>query len=370
MLPNSLAQSLMTLSIGVIVLNLFRVILNAFRSQMLLYLSQKLDIVFLLGYYRHVLELPMNFFGTRRVGEIISRFQDAGKVRDAISGATLTIMIDTIMAIAGAIILYIQNAKMFGISVVVVGLYFIIVISFNKWYERLNRKQMEANAQLTSYMVESLNGIQTVKSYNAERKAEFETERKFVRLLRSIFNLVFAENIQTSLKTFVELVGGVIILWIGGISVINGEMTVGALITFNSLLVYFLDPVKNLINLQPQMQTAVVAADRLGEILELEAEKTEKESRKMSPESLSGDIEIKNLKFRYGTRRLVLEDINLKIEKGQKVAFVGESGSGKTTLSKLLLHMYTPEEGDILINGNNIKDIQIEKLRDRIAYQS
>lgn len=118
------------------------------------------------------------------------------------------------------------------------------------------------------------------------------------------------------------------------------------------------------------MQTAVVAADRLGEILELEAEKTEKESRKMSPESLSGDIEIKNLKFRYGTRRLVLEDINLKIEKGQKVAFVGESGSGKTTLSKLLLHMYTPEEGDILINGNNIKDIQIEKLRDRIAYQS
>lgn len=84
----------------------------------------------------------MNFFGTRRVGEIISRFQDAGKVRDAISGATLTIMIDTIMAIAGAIILYIQNAKMFGISVVVVGLYFIIVISFNKWYERLNRKQM------------------------------------------------------------------------------------------------------------------------------------------------------------------------------------------------------------------------------------
>ena len=369
-LPNSLAQTLMTLSIGVIVLNLFRVILNAFRSQMLLYLSQKLDIVLLLGYYRHVLELPMNFFGTRRVGEIISRFQDAGKVRDAISGATFTIMIDTIMAIAGAIILYIQNAKMFGISVVVVGLYFIIVISFNKWYERLNRKQMEANAQLTSYMVESLNGIQTVKSYNAERKAEFETERKFVRLLRSIFNLVFAENIQTSLKTFVELVGGVIILWIGGISVINGEMTVGALITFNSLWVYFLDPVKNLINLQPQMQTAVVAADRLGEILELEAEKREKESRKMSPESLSGDIEIKNLKFRYGTRKLVLEDINLKIEKGQKVAFVGESGSGKTTLSKLLLHMYTPEEGDILINGNNIEDIQIEKLRDRIAYQS
>lgn len=94
----------MTLSIGVILLNIFKVILNAFRSHLLLYLSQKLDIALLLGYYRHVIELPMNFFGTRKVGEIISRFNDAGKVRDAISGATLTIMIDTLMAVAGAVI--------------------------------------------------------------------------------------------------------------------------------------------------------------------------------------------------------------------------------------------------------------------------
>ena len=109
-------KTLMTLSIGVILLNLFRVILNAFRSYLLLYLSQKLDVALLLGYYRHVMDLPMNF-GTRKVGEIISRFNDAGKVRDAISGATLTIMIDTLMAVAGAIILYIQNAKLFFVTV-------------------------------------------------------------------------------------------------------------------------------------------------------------------------------------------------------------------------------------------------------------
>lgn len=367
-LPGGLRKTLMTLSIGVILLNVFKVILNAFRSHLLLYLSQKLDISLLLGYYRHVLELPMNFFGTRKVGEIISRFNDAGKVRDAISGATLTIMIDTIMAIAGAIILYIQNEKLFAIAVIIVVLYSIIVLTFNKWYEKLNRIQMEDNAQLTSYMVESLNGIQTVKAYNAERKANLETEHKFVKLLKSIFNLCLAENLQSSIKTFVELIGGIVILWIGGISVINGEMTIGALITFNSLLAYFLDPVKNLINLQPQMQTAVVAADRLGEILDLEAEKTDKEYHKLQPESIAGDIEIKNLKFRYGTRKLVLENINIKINKGQKVAFVGESGSGKTTLSKLLLHMYSAEEGEILINGNNIEDIQIERLRERIAY--
>ena len=179
----------MVLSIGVIILNVFKVLLNAFRTQLLLYLSQKLDIALLLGYYRHVLELPMNFFGTRKVGEIISRFNDAGNVRDAISGATITIMIDTLMAICGAVILYMQNSKMFSIALIVVILYLVIVIIFNKWYEKLNRKQMEDNAQLTSYLVESINGIQTVKTYNAENKANAETERKFIRLLN--FTILF-----------------------------------------------------------------------------------------------------------------------------------------------------------------------------------
>lgn len=367
-LPDGLQKTLMTLSIGVILLNIFKVILNAFRSHLLLYLSQKLDIALLLGYYRHVMELPMSFFGTRKVGEIISRFNDAGKVRDAISGATLTIMIDTLMAVAGAIILYIQNAKLFGIAAIIVVFYLIIVVCFNKWYEKLNRKQMEDNAQLTSYMVESLNGIQTVKAYNAERKINQETEIKFVKLLRSIFNLSWVGNLQFSLKNFIELVGGIVLLWVGGVSVIKGEMTIGSLISFNSLLAYFLDPVKNLINLQPQMQTAVVAADRLGETLDLDAERTESEYRKMFPESLVGDIVMKNINFRYGTRKLVLENINITIKKREKIAFVGESGSGKTTLSKLLLHLYSAESGDIFINGNNIKDIKLECLREKIAY--
>lgn len=369
-LPDALEKTLMTLSIGVILLNIVKVLLGAFRSHLLLYLSQRLDIALLLGYYRHVLELPMNFFGTRRVGEIISRFQDAGKVRDAISGAVLTMMIDTLMASAGAIILYLQSPPLFGITLIMVVLYMVIVAGFNKWYKDLNQKQMEDNAQLTSYMVESLNGIQTIKAYNAERKANRETEIKFVKLLRSIFNLSLAGNLQASLKIFIESVGGVVILWAGGISVIRQEMTIGTLITFHSLLVYFLDPIKNLINLQPEIQTAVVAADRLGEILDLEAEKTEKESHKLSPVSLAGDIEIKNVNFRYGTRKLVLEDVSLSIKKGQKVAFVGESGSGKTTLSKLLLHLYTAESGNILINGSNIEDIQLETLREKISYIS
>lgn len=369
-LPDGLSQTLFTLSVGIIALNIFKVLLDAFRSHLLLYLSQKLDISLLLGYYRHVIQLPMSFFGTRKVGEIVSRFNDASKVRDAISGATLTIMIDTFMAIAGAIILYMQNAKMFGVAFIIVLCYAVIVIAFNKHYKRLNEKTMEDNAQLTSYLVESLNGMQTIKAYNAERKADRETETRFVKLLRSIFNLSWVGNVQASLKGATELIGGVVILWVGAVSVIHGEITIGQLITFNSLLVYFLDPVKSLINLQPQMQTAVVAAERLGEILDLEAEKDAKEENKLAPEHLDGDITFQHVKFRYGTRKLVLDDVDFTIHKGEKVAFVGESGSGKTTLTKLLLHLYKPEEGNILIHENNIEDIQLESLRERIAYIS
>ncbi|MDF2586714.1 MAG: bacteriocin-processing peptidase [Anaerocolumna sp.] len=367
-LSSGLLKTLHILSIGVILLNLFKIVLSAFRSHLLLYLSQKLDIALLLGYYNHVLKLPMNFFGTRKIGEIISRFQDASKVRDAISGATLTIMIDTIMVVVGGVILYSQNAYMFGITLVIVFLYFIIVISFNKSYNQLNKEQMEQNAQLTSYMVESLNGIQTVKAYNAERKVNLETEKKFIRLLRSIFKLSLVNNLQGSLVRFVELTGGIVILWVGAYNVLKGNLTIGQLITYNSLLAYFLDPVKNLINLQPHMQTAIVAADRLGEIFDLETEKTTYEEKKLSPTTLHGDINFKHINFRYGTRRLILENINLHIKQGEKIALVGESGSGKTTLSKLLLNLYTPESGDILINDINIKDIKLDILREKIAY--
>ncbi len=367
-LSAGLIKTLHVLSLGVILLNLFKVVLAAFRSHMMLYLSQKLDIALLLGYYRHVLKLPMNFFGTRKVGEIISRFNDASKVRDAISGATLTIMIDTLMAVAGGIILYMQNAYMFGVTAIVVILYFIIVLSFNKWYKKLNQAQMEDNAQLTSYMVESLNGIQTVKAYNAERKVDLETEKKFIKLLKSVFKLSWVSNLQGSLVGFTELTGGIVILWVGAYNVIQGNISIGQLIAFNSLLAYFLDPVKNLINLQPQMQTAVVAADRLGEILDLEPERSETENKKISMADLRGDIKFENITFRYGTRKPVLEGINIDIRQGEKIALVGESGSGKTTLSKLLLNLYTVESGEVLINDYNVKDIKLEALRERIAY--
>lgn len=367
-LPAGIVKTLTVLSIGVILLKLFSVALDYMRNQLMIYLSQKLDISLLLGYYNHVLKLPMNFFGTRKVGEIVSRFQDASSIREAISQATLTVLIDTVMAIAGGFILFFKNKVLFAISFVMIVLYAILVLGFNKSYEKANQKQMEDNAQLTSYLVESLNGIQTVKAFNGEDTVQIETEFKFIKTLKSVFKLSCIGNVQESLKDFVELIGKVAIIWVGAYYVLKGQMTIGSLISFDALLVYFLDPIRNLINLQPTMQTAKVASDRLGEILDLEIEKNDNQQHKIIPTSLKGDININNISFRYGAREFVLKHFSMSIQKGQRIAIVGESGAGKTTIAKLLLNLYQYEDGNITIADYALPDIQLEALREKIAY--
>lgn len=369
-IPNNLNESLMAFSIGVIVLAIFKVLLEAFRTQLLIYLGQNIDIPLILGYYDHVINLPMNFFGTREVGEIISRFNDASKIRTAISGATLTMMIDSFMVVIGGVILYNENHTLFMITVVPIIFYIIIVWIFKKPIEDVNRKIMEDNAKLTSYLVESLNGVETIKAFNAEREVNLETEKRFIKLIKSTFKNGWINNFQGSLKGTVKSVFGIVILWIGTVEVLNRNITVGQLLTFNALLAYFLSPIENIINLQPMLQTATVAGERLGEILDLELEKNIGEDKKINPSSLRGNIEFKNVDFRYGTRQLVLKNINFNIKPGEKIALVGESGSGKTTLAKLLMNFYQCEKGEIILNQFNIKDINIEVLRDKIAYIS
>ncbi|HDR4513341.1 peptidase domain-containing ABC transporter [Bacillus paranthracis] len=367
---NQLIQSLHIISIGVIVLYIFKVLLSYFRTHLILYLSRRIDVQLVLGYYRHVVNLPMNFFETRKVGEIISRFMDASKIREALSTITITLMIDTVMVMLGAILLYTHSPMLFVITLFLIPFYIGVILVFHKPYQRINREEMESNAKLTSYLVESLNGIATVKSYNAEKEVFYQTERRFVNLLKYIFKRGILYNLQSSIKVGLELIGGTVILWLGAMQVLNGDMTIGELITYNALLVYFLNPIENLIGIQPTMQSALVAGERLNEIFDLDVEKSKKEDNKVSPKRLSGRIECLNIRFRYGTRKNVLNNVSFSIESGSQVAFVGESGSGKTTVSKLLMYYYETQQGDIYYDDYHIKEINRTALRERIAYVS
>jgi ATP-binding cassette subfamily B protein len=367
--PNNLRKTLIVISIGMVLLNLFRILTEFFRTHLLVYLSQNIDIPLLLGYYEHVVNLPMNFFGTRQIGEIVSRFNDASKIREAISSATLTLMIDSFMAIVGGAVLYSQNKTLFAVTIVPIVLYIILLFVFRKPIENSNRATMEDNAKLTSYLVESLKGVETVKAFNGERKVNLETEKRFIKLVRTIFKFSFISNIQGTLMGSVKSIFSTTILWIGAYLTLKGEISLGELITFNALLAYFIEPIERMINLQPTIQSAMVAADRLGEILDLELEKVG-EDKKINPKTLMGNVEFKSVDFRYGTRQLVLKNINMNVKPGEKIALVGESGSGKTTIAKLLMNFYQCEKGEILINSYNIKDISKDALRDKTAYIS
>ena len=364
---SGIKKSLHIISVGMVLLTIFKVLLSAFRQHLLLHLSQKIDVALIFAYYTHVLKMPMSFFDTRKVGEILSRLNDASKIRAAISGATLSVMIDTLMVIGGGIVLCVQSWRLFLVALIFIPFSILVVCLFTKPFQKGHRTLMSQAAETESYLVESLNGISTVKAVNGEAEAVWQTEKKFIRTIKSGFKIGWMQNLQFSLQNALTLLGGIVILWTGGVQVINGTISIGQLITFNALLAYFYGPIQNLINLQPTLQEAYVAADRLGEILDLEIEAPDDE-KLMAPQSFSGEIALSNIRFRYGTRKYVLEDISLHIHGGERIAIVGESGSGKTTLAKLLLKYYLPEEGEILFDGNNIKDVQTAVIREKIGY--
>ncbi|MEG7381522.1 peptide cleavage/export ABC transporter [Bacillus subtilis] len=370
-LPNNSGGTLHIVSIGMLIMFLFKVILTAFRQYLMIILGQKLSISIMFGYFKHVVKLPMKFFNTRKVGEIISRFNDATKVIDAIASISISVFLDTFMLLLAGVFLFLQNTTLFFVVLAIVPVYIFVVLSFVKPYHRINDEEMENNAQLTSTIVDYLEGMETIKAHNAEYKVATDTEKKLVKYLRSAYKHGVLDNFQNSIKVFIDLTSGIVILWIGSIQVMRGNLSIGQLIAYNALLVYFFDPLQSLLSLQSKLQSATVASKRLEEVLEIEPELTSTENDRTkitNTELIKGPVQFNKVSFQYDLKRKILNEVTLNIKSGEKVAFVGESGSGKSTLAKLLMNFYKVENGDILINENNLKDISITALRETISY--
>lgn len=366
-LPSNIIYNLHILSGAILLMYLVQSLITYFRSHLILFLSLKIDIKIMLDYYNHVLKLPMEFFETRKSGEILSRFMDSSKIREAFSTVTVTFFIDTLMIFLGSILLYLQSNRLFFITLIFVPIYILLAVIFRKPFEKYNRQQMEQNSELNSYLIETINGISTIKSYTAEEEVSIKSESFFIRLIKKVLKLGIVTNIQMSIKGFLSLLISTVILWIGSYYVINNQMTLGELITFNALVVYFLGPIERMIDAQPIIQSAIVASRRIVEILDLEVE--EKENA-VSEFSFHNQIQINNLYFNYGHREDLLKDINITIHKNSFVALVGESGSGKSTLAKLLVNYYQAKQGDIQIDQKNIVSIENKSLRKNIGYVS
>ncbi len=366
-IPSGSVEMLNKVALYTLLLFFVQMILGVGRGLLTVIFEQRLNIPLMLGYYNHVLRLPINFYTLRETGDIISRFSDTSAIRGIISEATLSVMMDTIMAIFGAVVLYQSNKQLFLVGVIMLIFYAIIVWAYKNPMQKMNRTLMEMNAKMTSQFVETINGVETIKTLNQEAPQRKKTKKLFIALQKKSFRGGLLGMSQSIVTSIVGTIGGLVIFWIGGTAVLKGEMTMGDLITFNALLGYFIDPITSLLGLQQGMQNAIVAADRLGEILDIEPE-TNKRRKSDTKKIPFNKIIVKDLNFRYGTRDLVLRDINLEIKKGQRVAFVGESGSGKTTLAKMFVHLYEQESGTILFDKKDLRDYSVKRLRNSVAY--
>lgn len=351
--------------ICLICLYILQAAIQFIRGYLICLVSKKIDLRLMIPYYDHIIDLPMFAINTRKTGEYMSRFSDADAVQSAISGATLTLILDSSMVIACGVILFIENALLFYISLVMIVTYALIIICYKKPLANINREVMENNARVQSYLKETIDGVETIKANCIEKTAKAKNSSKYNRFIKAIFKNSIISISQDSICNFVELVGIVIILWVGFGMVLANQVSIGSLITFYALLAYFIEPIKNLIGLQPMIQTAVIAAERLNDILDIPIEDKDAEQ---NIDIEFDNITFSNVDFRYGNRELVLKNISFKIRKGEKVAIVGESGCGKTTLAKLLLKFYQAENGNITIDGKDLSIISTNKIRNSISY--
>ena len=201
-----------TLTVMVVGMVIIQMLLSIFRGYLLIFLGQRIDIAVLLGYYNHVIKLPMSFFSTRKTGEITSRFSDADNINDAVAETVLTLMLDVITAITGGIIVYIQNQYLFFVSMAVLSFYLVIVFSFKEILKKINNEVLENNSQLTSFIIQSINGIETIKAYNLEKSIQDETEFKYLKVIKSSFKRSKIYNLLTFLSGVVGLTGNILII--------------------------------------------------------------------------------------------------------------------------------------------------------------
>jgi HlyB family type I secretion system ABC transporter len=356
------------LGVGMAMIILFRVLFGMLRQYLLAHVGRKIDLSLISGFGRHILSLPMSFFEMRQVGEIISRVNDAAKVREAVGGATLTVVVDGVLVLITTAVLWCYDVPLALVATCFGPLLVIVVLLHHPSSRRRSRDAMEQAAQFSAHIVQDVSGVETVKAFGAQPLRTDEGERRLVRLTGSIFSLQKLHISMSTAGMLVSAAAGLVVLWYGGHRVIQGELTIGELMFFYTLLGYMLGPLERLASVNLQIQDALVAVDRLHQIMDVEPE--DRDSRKATLERVARGIQLRDVSFRYGCRENVLEDVSLRIPAGGTVAVVGESGCGKSTLLKLLMRFYDASEGRLLIDDVDVRDFDLDSLRSRIGLVS
>jgi ATP-binding cassette, subfamily C, bacteriocin exporter len=349
------------MSVAMIVLLVVQIFIGGSKSIFTLRTGQMIDAQLILGYYKHLLKLPQQFFDTMRVGEIISRINDAVKIRVFVNDVVINLAVNVFILILSFALMFTYYWKLALVILLIIPFYAIIYFITNKLNKKVERRLMENSAELESQLVESLNSVHTIKSFGLESFTNLKTEIRFVTLLKTIYKSGLNGIFSGNSSEFFSRLFTIILLWVGAGFVLDNEITPGELLSFYALIAYFTGPVSSLIGMNKTIQNAVIAADRLFEIMDLEREKDENKV-KLTPE-LIGNINFKDVNFRYGSRVTVFQNLNVVFPKGKVTAIVGESGSGKSTLMAILQNLYPLQSGSVTIGEYDLKYIENESLR-------
>lgn len=343
-----------TVFILFIIINLYKIFTNLIRTKILIDLNKNIDIDLSLDIFSKILSLPYGYYRNKTTGEIITRYTELSKIRETISKVLLTLFLDLPLCITSFIIMYFLNSKLTMISLIAVLLYTIIVIAYNRI---LNDTILEAQikkAEMNTVLIESINGFETIKGLNLYDYIKLKFENKYIKYLKNVIKIDSILNIKENLKEIVNQLIEMIIIFTGVIYVRSETITIGTLMTYNSILVFFLAPIRNLLSLDNSIIESKRIVKRVNEML-----KKEENVKKIN--IVYSDILIKSLSFKQN-EKIILNKINLHISKGEKVIITGKSGSGKSTLLKILMNYYNDYQGEIKINGINIKSINLKNV--------
>jgi ATP-binding cassette, subfamily B, bacterial len=362
LIPFKMVSALDLFGLGMIMIVLAQLVTRLLRATVLIYVQSRVDMNMIFNFFEHLVSLPQRFFLQRSSGDLLTRVASNTVIRDTISNQLFSTLLDGSFVIVYLIILYTQSLAFTATVLIISALQVILLLSTNKPIHDLTSRQLAAAGKSQGYITEALAGMKTLKAAGAEHRVLDRWANLFLEQMNISIRLNYLTSIIDTLLSTFNICAPLILLWIGTIQVINGGMQVGVMLALNSLAGAVLTPVTSLVMTGKQLQLVRSHLDRIADVVEAEPEQNIQTVSQ--PPRLSGEIRLEGVQFQYDPNSpMVLQEINVYIRPGQKVAIVGRTGSGKTTLGNLMLGLYLPTKGTIYYDRIPLPTLNFHEVR-------